>query len=85
MRTSLEIDSTMVRIYADAVRKVFASTLSQNDEIGEALRLLLSFADATATCAENMSRTQAQMLELAQIFGAEPSRKKFGVIEGGKR
>jgi hypothetical protein len=82
--TQLAVNAEIVRVYADAVRKVFGPTLDRDDATGEMVHLLLSLADATAACAENIAQAQAQILELADTLGIEPKRPRFDVIDGGK-
>jgi hypothetical protein len=84
----LAVNAQIVRVYADAVRKTFGPMADGGDSQGEMLRLLLSLADATATCAENIATSQAEMYELAKVLGINGELDldpiPFRVIDGGK-
>jgi hypothetical protein len=79
--TTLSVHSDILRVYADAVRKVFASTLAEGGSQAEAVQLVLSLADATVQCAENIIRKEAQIAERG-VANVPP---KLRLIEGGQR
>jgi len=84
--TRLAVQTDVLRVYIDAVRKVFAPTLETGGTPAEAVKLLLSLADATVECADNIARTQAQIEELSRMLGVEGQPPpKLRVIDGGQR
>lgn len=79
----LNVQAQIVRIYAEAIRKACGPLLKKDDHAAELVRLLLSLADATADCAEQMCATQLELEILARELGLRPPRPRLMVIKGG--
>lgn len=89
--THLTVQARILRVYIDAVRDVFAPTLAQGGSAAEAVRLLLSLAEATVQCAANVAQKEAQIQELEQtleelsrMLGLANAPPKLRLIDGGQ-
>jgi hypothetical protein len=79
--SALAIDAQIVRIYADAVRRAFGTTL-EDPAAAEFARAMISLAESMADCAEETARVQALLgLEVPSPVPPKPSLR---VIDGDR-